>query len=313
MMRVAVTCIQLIRDLDLCREQFESAGLTAVPAAVPGQHLEGDQLVEALAGCVGVVAGDDQFTGDVLDRCPDLRVISKWGIGVDGINREAADRLGIAVRNTPGMFDEEVGDVTMAYLVDLARHLTVIDRGIRAGGWPKPPGTSLAGSVLGIIGLGGIGRAVARRALVSGMRVVGCDPSDVSVRAAQELGVETLSLDEVLEISDFISVNAPLNASTKHLLDATAFGRMKEGVRIVNTGRGAVISSDALVDALRAGRVSAAALDVMEQEPVPGDHPLREFESVVFGSHNASNTTEASMRTHVKAIENLIEELGRLA
>lgn len=313
MMRVAVTCIQLIRDLDLCREQFESAGLIAVPATVPGQHLEGDQLVEALSGCVGVVAGDDQFTGDVLDRCPDLRVISKWGIGVDGINREAADRLGIAVRNTPGMFDEEVGDVTMAYLVDLARHLTVIDRGIRAGGWPKPPGTSLAGSVLGIIGLGGIGRAVARRALVSGMKVVGCDPSDVSVRAARGLGVETLSLDEVLEISDFISVNAPLNASTHHLLDAAAFGRMKEGVRIVNTGRGAVISTDALVEALRAGRVTAAALDVMEQEPVPRDHPLRDFDSVVFGSHNASNTAEASMRTHTRAIDNLIEELGRLA
>ena len=311
-MRVAVTCIQLIRDLELCRQQFEAAGLQPVPASVPGQHLEGDELVAAISNCAGVVAGDDQFTADVLDRCPDLRVISKWGIGVDGIDREAADRLGIVVRNTPGMFDDEVGDVTMAYIVDVCRHLTAIDRGIRSGGWPKPPGMSLSGAVLGIVGLGGIGRAVARRALVAGMRVVGFDPSEDSVRRSQELGVETVDLTSLLSVSDVVSVNAPLNPSTFHLIDSIAFSQMKHGVRLVNTGRGAVVSTDALVHAIETGKVAAAALDVMEDEPVPVDHPIRGFESVVFGSHNASNTLQASLRTHVRAIDNLIEELGRL-
>jgi len=310
--KVAVTCIQLIRDLELCRGQFEAAGLEPVAASVPGQHLEGDDLVAALDGCVGVVAGDDQFTPEVLERSPHLRVISKWGIGVDGINREAADRLGIVVRNTPGMFDDEVGDVTMAYIVDVCRHLTLIDRGIRSGRWPKPPGMSLAGSVLGVVGLGGIGRAVAKRALVSGMKVVGFDPSEESARLARELGVDTVDLDVLLSDSDVISVNAPLNPSTFHLIDASAFAAMKHGVRLVNTGRGPVVSSDALVEALRSGKVAAAALDVMEQEPVPTGHPLREFDSVVFGSHNASNTNEASMRTHVRAIQNLIDELEAL-
>ena len=311
-MKVAVTCIQLIRDLDLCRSQFEAAGLDPVAASVPGQHLEGDDLVASLDGCVGVVAGDDQFTPEVLEQSRNLRVISKWGIGVDGINREAADRLGIVVRNTPGMFDEEVGDVTMAYIVDACRYLTLIDRGIRSGGWPKPPGMSLAGSVLGVVGLGGIGRAVARRALVSGMKVVGFDPGEEGARLARELGVDTVDLDVLLSDSDVISVNAPLNPSTFHLINASAFAAMKDGVRLVNTGRGSVVSSDALVEALRSGKVAAAALDVMEHEPVPTDHPLREFDSVVFGSHNASNTTEASMRTHIRAIQNLIDELEAL-
>jgi D-3-phosphoglycerate dehydrogenase len=310
--KVAVTCIQLIRDLELCRGQFEASGLEPVAASVPGQHLEGDDLVASLDGCVGVVAGDDQFTPEVLERSPHLRVISKWGIGVDGINREAADRLGIVVRNTPGMFDEEVGDVTMAYIVDVCRHLTLIDRGIRSGCWPKPPGMSLAGSVLGVVGLGGIGRAVAKRALVSGMKVVGFDPGEESARLARELGVDTVELDVLLSDSDVISVNAPLNPSTLHLIDASAFAAMKHGVRLVNTGRGPVVSTDALVEALRSGKVAAAALDVMEQEPVPTGHPLREFDSVVFGSHNASNTNEASMRTHVRAIQNLIDELEAL-
>ena len=310
-MKVAVTCIQLIRDLDLCRSQFESAGLEPVAASVPGQHLEGDDLVAALDGCVGVVAGDDQFTPDVLERSPTLRVISKWGIGVDGINREAADRLGIVIRNTPGMFDDEVGDVTMAYIVDVARHLTLIDRGIRAGGWPKPPGTSLGGATLGIVGLGGIGRAVARRAVVAGMRVVGFDPSDESARLAKAIGVEIVGLESLWSSSDFISVNAPLNPQTHHLVNDDAFAQMKTGVRIVNTGRGPVVSTDALIRALNSGKVAGAALDVMESEPVPTSHPIREFEKVIFGSHNASNTLEASMRTHLQAVSNLIEELER--
>lgn len=311
-MRVAVTCIQLVRDLNICRDQFKAAGLEPIAASIPGQHLEGDDLVAALDGCVGVVAGDDQFTPDVLERCPQLRVISKWGIGVDGINKEAADRLGIVVRNTPGMFDEEVGDVTMAYIVDVFRHLTLIDRGVRSGRWPKPPGVSLSGAVLGIVGLGGIGRAVARRAFVSGMRVIGFDPSEESARLASDIGVKSVGLEVLLSDSDVVSVNAPLNSSTFHMIDSDAFSAMKDGVRLVNTGRGAVVSSDALVNALRSGKVAAAALDVMEHEPVPLDHPFREFDSVIFGSHNASNTKEASMRTHVRAIQHLIDELDAL-
>jgi D-3-phosphoglycerate dehydrogenase len=310
--KVAVTCIQLIRDIEQHRAALEGAGYEVVVPSIPGQHLEGDALVDAVAGCVGVVAGDDRFSRSVLERLPELRVISKWGIGVDGIDHDAARDHAVVVRNTPGMFDDEVADVTMAYLVGLARSLFQIDRGIRAGGWPKPAGTSLAGSTLAIVGLGGIGRAVGRRALAAGMRVVGSDPSEASAAAARADGIAVLPFVEAIADAAFMSVNCPLTPDTFHLLGADAFAAMRPGVRVVNTGRGAVIDTTALVGAIESGRVAAAALDVLEEEPPGPDHPLRRFEQVVFGSHNASNTLEASARTHVRAVQNLLDELARL-
>jgi phosphoglycerate dehydrogenase-like enzyme len=312
MTSIAVTCIQLLRDLAAHRAPLDDLGWDVVTPEVPGQHLEGDALVAAMQGCIGVVAGDDKFTADVIGALPDLRVISKWGIGIDGIDLDAAAERGIVVRNTPGMFDDEVADVTMAYITMLARELAFIDRGIRAGGWPKPPGHSLRGLTLGIIGLGGIGRAVARRGAVAGMEVVGVDPSRESRAAAAEAGVTPCELDQLLASSDVISVNCPLNAATHHMLDDDAFSAMKHGVFVVNTGRGGVVDTDALVSALAAGRLGGAAVDVLEVEPVPADSPLKAFENVIFGSHNASNTLEASARTHAIAIDHLIEEIQAL-
>jgi D-3-phosphoglycerate dehydrogenase / 2-oxoglutarate reductase len=313
MTRVAATCIQLLRDLDNHRAPLDARGWEIMTPVVPGQHLEGSALVEAMAGCVGVVAGDDKFTAEVLAQLPELRVISKWGIGIDGIDLAAAAERGIVVRNTPGMFDDEVADVTMAYVVMLMRHLATIDRGVRTGSWPKPPGRSLRGLTIGIVGVGGIGRAVARRATAAGMIVIGSDPSDSSRTAATADGVNCCDLEQIWADSDVISINCPLTTETHHLLDSAAFDRMTDGVCIVNTGRGPVIDTDALVEGLRSGRVGAAALDVLEEEPLPHGHPLAAFDQVVFGSHNASNTLDASARVHDVAIAHLIEELERLA
>ena len=148
-MKVAVTCIQLIRDLDQHRPVLEDAGLSVTVPVIAGQHLEGADYVATVEGCVGVIAGDDRFTAEVLDRCDDLRVISKWGIGIDGIDLATAAARGIVVTNTPGVFDDEVADVTMAYLVVLASGLHVVDHGVHAGTWPKPAGTSLRRSDVG--------------------------------------------------------------------------------------------------------------------------------------------------------------------
>ena len=309
-MKIAVTCIQLIRDIENFAPIFNDHGIDFALPEVKGQFLEGQDLINALEGCVGVIAGDDQFSEEVLRSCPGLKVISKWGIGIDGIDLRIAEDLGIKVTNTPGMFDDEVADVSLSYVVSLARQLAEVDRAIRAGVWMKPAGTSLAGSTLGIVGLGAIGRALAKRALCCGMRVIGSDPGEKSQEASERIGVEVVEFVELLQQSDFISINAPLNDSTLHLFDDSAFGKMRRGVKIVNTGRGAVVSSAALVDALRSGQVAGAALDVMEEEPIPVGHPLLEFDSVIFGSHNASNTLEASQRTHSKAIENLLASLG---
>lgn len=309
-MRVAITCIQLIRDLDHYRPQLAAAGFEVTVPPIAGQHLEGNDLVNALDGCSGVIAGDDRFTAAVLDGCPELRVISKWGSGVDGIDRIAADERGIVITNTPGMFDNEVADISIAYVIMLARSLHIIDRGVHQGTWPKPAGRSLGDSALGIIGLGGIGRAVAARAVTAGMRVIGSDPSPESAAAAAQIGVTVLPIADVLASSDFVSVNCPLTPQTHHLLDREAFATMRPGAYLVNTGRGGVVQTDALVEALQSGHLAGAALDVMENEPpLPGD-PLLGLPQVILGSHNASNTFEASARVHVLAIANLARELG---
>lgn len=301
---IAITCRQMARDVELLQDRLNELGFQArCPDVV--QELVGDELVDALEGVVGVVAGDDRFTDDVLSRLPDLRAISKWGIGIDGIDLDAARARGIPVTNTPGMFDAEVADVAMAYVTMLVRGLCRIDRGVRAGGWPKPMGRSLSALTLGIIGLGGIGRALARRAQAAGMRVIGTDPASDSRRAANESGVEILDLTDVLQQANAISLHCPLTPQTHHLLDADAMAHIRPGTYLVNTSRGPVVDQNALLNALAAGTIAGAALDVFEVEPLSSDDPLVTRNDVILGSHNASNAWEACQRTHYAALDNL--------
>jgi D-3-phosphoglycerate dehydrogenase len=309
-MRALVSCTHLIRDLDEFRQQFLAAGIEPVAADVPGQQLEGEELVRQLVGCDGVVAGDDAFSRDVIERSPQLRAIAKWGIGTDGIDFAAAADHDIRVSNTPGMFDDEVADVAIAYLITLARGLHLIDRGVRDGAWPKPPGRSLKGQTLAVVGFGGIGRATARRAVAMGMHVLAVDPGPAAQSAATEDGVQVLGLHEALRQADAVSLHCPLNQATHHLMDAAAFAVLRPGALLVNVARGPVVDEVALLAALADGTVETAALDVFEDEPLPTDDPLRSVDHLVFGSHNASNTTHAAARTHTASITNLIRDLG---
>ncbi len=308
-MKIAITCIQLIRDIEEYRQAFETAGIELVIPRVSGQHLEGEDLILALKDCSGVIAGDDQFTREVLSNCTKLEVISKWGIGIDGIDRDAASDLGITVTNTPGEFNEEVADVAMGYCIMLLRQLHIINASVKKGEWAKPAGSSLAGKSIGIIGLGGIGKALARRSLVAGMNVIGTDPDKESQDEARTLGVEILEFNELLSKCDVISINCPLTEETYHMFSESSFKLMNSGTWIINVGRGGVIDTNALVNALENGTVAGAALDVLEEEPIPVSSPLMKFPNVIFGSHNASNTIEASDRVHRRAIQNLSNEL----
>ena len=310
-MRIAITCLQLIRDLDDVRAATEEAGLEIRVPEVRGQHLEGDALIEAVEGCAGVVAGDDRFTAAVLARLPGLRVISKWGIGLDGIDLEAAAARGIAVTNTPGAFDDEVADVAMAYTIMLLRGLGAVHEGVRRGEWPKPAGRSARGLRMGIIGLGGIGRALARRAAAAGMETIGTDPAPRSRAAAEAAGTALAPLNALLSASDVVSLHCPLTPETRHLLNARRLAAMKPGAFVVNTGRGGLIDTTALAAALRSGRLAGAALDVLEEEPPSPSNPMLHAGNVILGSHNASNTLEASARVHRRALANLARALGR--
>jgi len=271
------------------------------------QHVARADLERLLPQCDGIIAGDEPLDRALLTTAvPRLRVISRWGVGIDNVDLVAARELGIEVRNTPAVFADEVADMAIGYLIMLARQLHVIDAGVRAGGWPKPQGRSLAGKTLAIVGLGSIGRAAARRGIAMGMHVIGSDPMPASEAAAVELGVEIVGLDALFERADVLSLHCPLTPDTRHLVTGERLARMPRGALVVNTARGPVIDEPQLIAALESGQVGGAALDVFEDEPLPADSPLRGFPNVILGSHNASNTAEAVSRVNRLAIENLL-------
>jgi D-3-phosphoglycerate dehydrogenase len=306
--RVLITCPQLLRTIDEHRQRLDKDGVELLLPDVI-QQLSEDELMRLLPGVDGIVVGDDPLTRRVLESADRLRVISKWGVGIDNIDTSAASELGMTVTNTPGMFGDEVADVVTGYLVMLARHLHTIDREVRAGTWAKPEGSSLAGRTLGIVGLGHIGRAVGKRARAMGMRVIGTDVAQASVEAARQADIEATDVATVLREADVLSLNCPLTTENRHMLNATSLASMKHGAWIINTARGGLVDEGALVAALGSGQVAAAALDVFETEPLPDSSPLRAFDQVILGAHNASNTAEAVTRTSVAALDNLLSHL----
>jgi D-3-phosphoglycerate dehydrogenase / 2-oxoglutarate reductase len=274
------------------------------------QHVSRADLERILPTCDGIIAGDESLDRALLTRAaPRLRVISRWGVGIDNVDVEAARELGIEVRNTPAVFADEVADVAIGYMIMLARRLGTIDASVRAGDWHKPQGVSLAGRTLGVIGLGSIGRAVARRGLAMGMTVVGIDPMPGAEAAAAELGVRLLGLDEVFVAAHVLSLNLPMSPENRHLVNATRLAAMPRGSFLVNTARGPLVDEAALAAALESGHLGGAALDVFETEPLPAASPLRALPNVILGSHNASNTVEAVRRVNRLAIDNLLAVL----
>lgn len=293
--------------MDAFRSRFDERGIELIEPPVV-QQLSEQRLEELLDGVDGIIAGDDPLTARVLARADSLQVISKWGVGTDGIDTEAARKRGIAVTRTPNVFGEEVADVAIGYLVTLARQLHRLHLSVLAGDWLKVEGTSLHGKTVGIVGFGDIGRAVARRAAGFGMRLLTCDPDEIA-RPAAEIGASPVELDVLLAESYALVLCCPLTPETRHVIDADALGRMANGSILINVARGPLVDERALVDALESGRIAAAALDVFEQEPLADDSPLRRFEQCVFGTHNGSNTTEAVLRASERAVDNLLREL----
>ena len=309
--RVLVTCPQLQRTIHEHDAAFAAVGIEVIVPPVI-QQLTEEELIELLPGVDGIIVGDDPLTDRVLRRADRLRIISKWGVGIDNIDLGAAADLGIGVMNTPGMFGDEVADVVIGYLILLARRLHQIDAAVRAGTWAKVEGVSLAGRTMGVVGLGAIGRSVAERGLALRMRVVGSEVFEPNAVTAEQLGVVIVDRATLLREADVVSLNCPLTAENRHMVDASAIESMKRGAWIINTARGPLIDEAALMEALASGQVGAAALDVFEVEPLPMDSPLRAFDNVILGAHNSSNTLEAVRRTSAKAIENLVRGLAEV-
>src|SRR5947209_18953262 len=250
-----------------------------------------------------------QVTREVLAKAPKLRVIGRAGVGVDNVDLDAATAAGVLVMNTPGGNAVSVAEHTMALMLAMARYIPQATASTKAGKWEKKKflGSELRGKVLGIVGLGSIGREVVKRARSFEMRILAHDPY-VSSQSAQDLGVELASLPDLYRQSDYITLHVALTPETDHMLNAEAFALMKPGVRIVNCARGELIDVEALQRAMENGQVAGAALDVFEKEP-PGEMPLFTLEDVVATPHIAGSTEEAQEIVGIRIVEQMLDYL----
>ena len=306
--RILITAPYFLPVVEDYRSQLESADLELLLADVH-ERLSEEELLPLMPDIDGVICGDDQFTEHVLRAAPQLKVISKWGTGIDSIDTTAAARLNIKVCNTPNAFTDCVADSTLGYILNFARRLYTMDQAIRRGEWTKPAAVTLRECTLGVVGIGNIGKAVVRRALAFGMTIVGYDPVPVSETFLAETGLTPVSLDELLRSSDFVTLHCDLNPTSYHLIDEAQFNLMRSGAYIINTARGPVINEAALIAALRTNKIAGAALDVFETEPLPNDSPLRQMSNCLLAPHNSNSGLAAKKRVHESTINNLLVAL----
>ncbi len=250
----------------------------------------------------------EQFAAMIAS--PRLRVISKWGTGIDSIDLEAARRLGVRVCNTPGAFTNPVADNVLAYVLAFARRIPWATASMRDGEWAKLPSIALNEVTLGIVGVGRIGSAVARRARAFGVRLLGNDIAPIPPQLIQETGLLPTSLDDLLAQADFVSLNCDLNPTSRHLIGPVQLAKLKPRAVLINTARGPLVDERALISALVERRLGGVALDVFEDEPLPADSPLRKMDNALLAAHNSNSSPRAWELVHENTIRNLIEGLG---
>lgn len=306
--RVLISAPYMLPVIEEFRVRLETENIEIVAVEVR-ERLSEAELLPLVGALDGVICGDDRFTERVLENAPRLKVISKWGTGIDSIDLKAAAKLGIRVCRTAGAFTNPVADTTLGYILCFARRLPQMNRDIRGGLWTKPDAVSLAECTLGIIGVGNIGRAVARRARAFGMKILGTDPQPAPAAFVEETKIKLTSLTELLEESDFVTLHCDLNASSQHLISRRQIDAMKPSAYLINTARGSIIDEPSLIDALGERRIAGAALDVFEVEPLPFKSPLRAMENCLLAPHNSNSSPAACRLVHEATIANLLDGL----
>jgi len=271
---------------------------------------------DELAAIVGeydgmIVRSGVKVTAKVLENPGKLRVVTRAGVGVDNIDLEAATQKGILVMNTPDANTVSTAEQTMSLILAMSRHVPSADAHVRAKEWNRKAfmGTQLAGKTLGIIGLGRVGQAVARRAIGFDMKVVAYDPFFTGETAMEGMVVMSKSRDEVFAQADYLTMHTKLTDDTKEMINKENIAKMKDGVRIVNSSRGGVINDADLAEALKSGKVAAAAIDVYVKEPPPPDHPLLDAPNTVLAPHLGASTKEAQMAVTLDAVDGLLNYL----
>lgn len=306
--KVLITAPYMLPVVDRFAEFFAEHGIEAVKADVEERMEEAD-LLPVIGEYDGIVCGDDRFTPKVMDAAPKLKVISKWGTGIDSIDSAAAAERGIRVCRTIDAFTNPVADSVMGYILSFARRLPWMDVRMKGGNWGKIDGRALNECTIGVIGVGATGSATLRRAAPFGATLLGTDIRDIHPGHLASLAVEMVDLDTLLGRSDFVCVHCELNESSHHLLSTDQFARMQNSAVLINLARGPIVDERALVAALKAGEIAGAALDVFEDEPLPLTSALLKMENVMLAPHNSNSSPKAWERVHWSTLHQLVDGL----
>jgi D-3-phosphoglycerate dehydrogenase len=308
MWQVLVSAPYFIPVIDEYRQRLARDDVELIPARV-NERLSEEELLEVIGDVDGIICGDDRITKRVLEAAPRLKVISKWGTGIDSIDSAEAANRGIPVYRTPNAFSEPVADSVLGYMLLFARKPVIMDRNIRSGVWKKPHLTALNECVLGVVGVGDCGKAVVRRARAFGMKLLGNDIREMPADFIEETGIQMVALPGLLQQADFVSLNTDLNPTSYHLMSKEQFELMKAEAYLINASRGPVVDEPALAAALSARQIAGAALDVFEDEPLPDDSPLRNLDNCLLAPHNANSSPMAWRRVHENTVQNLLKGL----
>jgi len=275
------------------------------------ERLSEEEILTYAGEFDGTICGDDHYSGKVIRQCaPRLKVISKWGTGIDSIEKSTADSLGIPVFRTTNAFTTPVSDSVLAYILAFSRQQPWLDKNVKRGRWEKIPGKSLMESTLGVIGVGNIGKAVLKKAHAFNMRLLGNDIIPISREFTKKYKIDMVRLEDLLSQADFISINCDLNPASRHLINEKMLALMKPSAMIINTARGSIIDETALINALKDKKIAGAALDVFEIEPLPDDSPLLSMDHVMLAPHNSNSSPLAWEAVHWNTIRNLLIGLG---
>ncbi len=274
-----------------------------------GRPLSEEELIPLLKECDGYIAGLDYVTKKVMEACPKLKVISRYGVGYDRVDIAAAKEKGIKVTNTPGVNAEAVGELAFGMILAVARKIPYLDDQTRKGMWPRSSGMELKGKTIGILGLGAIGRVVARCAGGYDMNVMAYDPF-IDKEYCEKNGIGIKTFDALIAEANVISLHLPMTEQTRHIINDDVIAKMQDEVILVNTSRGGIIDEEAVYRALKSGKLGGLGLDAFEKEP-PENSPLFELSNVVATPHTGAHTKEAADNMAYASIKNLVDVLSQ--
>lgn len=302
--KILITAPYFQRVLDEYREGLEERGLELIVPYV-NERMSEEELLLIMGDVDGIICGDDQITKKVLNKARKLKVIVKWGTGIDSIDKDAAAQRGIRVRNTTNAFTEPVADTILSFILSFSRGTIDLDRKMKAGIWEKRLNKAMHEYTVGVIGVGNIGRAVIKRAETFGAKILA---NDIEERPYDFM----VSLKKLLEESDFVVLTTDLNPTSFHLINKETIDMMKPTAYLINASRGSLIEEVALIEALKEKKIAGAALDVFEHEPLNKDHPLTKMNNVILSPHNANASEVAWKNVHENSIRQLLDDLKLL-